>query len=73
MNTKTAIRTALANATPGTLFRTDITVKTIYLPVDRDYDPAAVLFTIWKLGEEVLGEGIITTSLGRHHKIILAA
>lgn len=66
-----AIRTALANATKGTLFRdADFEAKTIYIPVTPDYDPNDALFALWKLGEEVLGECI--AHKGTYHKIILA-
>jgi hypothetical protein len=65
-----AIRTALANATAGTLISTDTTVKTIYIPVTKSYDPEAALFLLWELGEDVLGEAVINDE---HHKIILAA
>jgi hypothetical protein len=64
------VRTALANATAGTLFSTDLTVKTIYIPVTKGYDPDAALFFLWELGEDVLGEAVIKDE---HHKIILAA
>lgn len=64
-----AVRTALANATRGTLFSTDTTVKTIYIPVTKGYDPDAALFFLWELGEDVLGEAVIKDE---HHKIILA-
>lgn len=66
-----AVRTALANATEGTLFSTDTTVKTIYVPVTKGYDPDAALFFLWELGEDVLGEAI--THHETYHKIILAA
>lgn len=65
-----AIRTALANATKGTLFSTDITVKTIYIPVTKDYNPDKALLALWELGEEVLGDAIAHHET--YHKIILA-
>ena len=65
-----AVRTALANPTARPPFSPDTTVKTIYVPVTKGYDPDAALFFLWELGEDVLGEAVIKDE---HHKIILAA
>ena len=67
-----AIRTALKNATIGTLFRTSIDIKTIYVEITdgNKYDPNDTLLYLWKIGEDVLGEGVVLG--GKWHKIILA-